>query len=49
MAMLTGNIEDFSPLIVIYILTYRNNPPYISMVILIFLFVRSDTDQILMK
>ena len=32
-----------------YILTYRNNPSYISIVILIFLFVRSNTDPILMK
>ena len=33
----------------INILTYRNNPSYISMVIFIFLSVRSNTDQILMK
>ena len=31
------------------ILTYRNNPSYISMVILSFLSVHSNTDQILMK
>ena len=33
----------------VYILTYRNNPTYISMILLIFLSVRSNTDQILMK
>ena len=33
----------------IYILTYRNNPSYMSMEILICLSVRSNTDQIRMK
>ena len=33
----------------IYILTYRNNTSYMPMVILIFLSVRPNTDQILMK
>ena len=33
----------------VYILTYRNNPSYISMVILIFPSVRSNTAQIRMK
>ena len=36
-------------LIPTYILTYRNNPSYISIVILFFLSVGSNTDQILMK
>ena len=39
----------FTVLNCVYILTYRNNPSYTSMGILIFLSVRSNTDQIRMK
>ena len=35
--------------VLVYILTYRNNPSYISMLFLISLSVRSNTDPILMK
>ena len=41
--------ENHKTIFTVYILTYRNNPSYTSMGILIYLSVRSNTDQIRMK
>ena len=44
-----GSFSFYCTQVDIIILTYRNNPSYTSMAILIFLSVRSNTDQIRME